>query len=341
VRAVVLGLIGAFVLSGAVMAGEYLMNNLGRTARGLYVTFDSPVVITSYGDDLMNISPAGEATEFTFSGGEVDRYGGQWLNWEPADVRLVSYWWSSNTIVPTTATGPQPGDFESAQTALRVVSDETRMFRKSAEDYEEGRGYEQAIDEDAWYGSSDLAKLLRDNEYAVDAITASPITGLALLDDDGRRPAVLMILEPTHERTYTESEISAIRLFVSTGGGLFLASSTWRADEASAGSADAIARAFDVSFRYSGKLHDATDHHSDNLHVVRVSNWGEHPIARDVRGIYYQGTYLDETGGATVVGESDDDAWFDRYRAGDAGDDVKQADEEAGPLPLFAVLEYG
>jgi hypothetical protein len=76
-----------------VLAGTYLMNDTGQTVYGLRVTFSEPVRITAFGDTLTKVDPTGQATQFTFSGGEVSTSGGEWFNWEPATAKVVSHGW--------------------------------------------------------------------------------------------------------------------------------------------------------------------------------------------------------------------------------------------------------
>ena len=85
------------IVSLSAFAGEYLMNDSGHTAYGLHVVFLEPVRITAFGGDLTSIAPTGESTEFTFSGGEVEVWGGQWFNWEPASALIVEHQWYSST----------------------------------------------------------------------------------------------------------------------------------------------------------------------------------------------------------------------------------------------------
>ena len=76
-KKVVLLAVGLLFCSVSLFAGEYLMNDTGQTVYGLQVTFSEPVTITGYGDVLMMLEPAGESTDFTFSGGELEAWGGQ------------------------------------------------------------------------------------------------------------------------------------------------------------------------------------------------------------------------------------------------------------------------
>lgn len=75
------------------ICGEYLMNNTGETIAGLRLIFSEPVTITGFGDILMTVEPLNESTEFVFSGGGVDTWGGHWVSWEPVSAVLVSHEW--------------------------------------------------------------------------------------------------------------------------------------------------------------------------------------------------------------------------------------------------------
>lgn len=86
------------VCSVAAFCGEYLMNDTGETVTGLRVVFSEPVTITGYGDVLMIVEPEGEATEFIFSGGEVEAWGGHWLNWEPTSTSLLTFEWLTEDL---------------------------------------------------------------------------------------------------------------------------------------------------------------------------------------------------------------------------------------------------
>lgn len=85
--------IGLVLLSGSLLAGEYLINNTGNTVRGLRVVFSEPVSITGYGDVLMSVTPSGESTGFIFTGGELGAWSGHWLNWEPEVALIVGVEW--------------------------------------------------------------------------------------------------------------------------------------------------------------------------------------------------------------------------------------------------------
>jgi len=84
-------LVAVLLLSFPTLAGEYLMNE--EVAYGLRVTFSEPVMITHFGDVLMAASPEGPATEFVFSGGELQPWVGHWLIWEPAYATLDRAIW--------------------------------------------------------------------------------------------------------------------------------------------------------------------------------------------------------------------------------------------------------
>jgi hypothetical protein len=85
-------------LSLSVTAGEYLVNDTGETVTGLRVTFSELVTITGFGDTLMIVEPQGEATEFVFSRGELDAWGGHWLNWEPTSAAMLAYEWYTSPL---------------------------------------------------------------------------------------------------------------------------------------------------------------------------------------------------------------------------------------------------
>jgi len=217
-----------------------------------------------------------------------------------------------------------------------VLFDETRLLKRAEGTYEEGQGYDLAVGETAPYGASHFAGLLREQGYEVRALTQRPITPESL-----RGAAVLMILEPTVAPPYSPAEVEAIREFVEQGGGLFLASRGWRGRVRPAGGADPIARAFGVSFKGNGIICDSTDHYGLYLHVIEVSQLEEHWITNGVTSFYFHGTYLDELGDAEVIAHSDADSWFDEFGEDDWGDRKRQPDEEEGPFPVLAAMEFG
>ena len=83
--------IGLLCISLSSLAGEYLMNDTGEAVTGLRVVFSEPVKLTGFGDVLNTVEPTGKATEFVFSGGELDAWAGHWLNWDPVSAALVSH----------------------------------------------------------------------------------------------------------------------------------------------------------------------------------------------------------------------------------------------------------
>jgi len=103
------------ILSSSAFAGDYLMNDTDDVITGLRVVFSEPVTITGYGDVLIAVEPQGESTEFVFSGGEVDAWGGQWLNWEPGSATIITHEWlredeTERALSQTDDTlGPTPG----------------------------------------------------------------------------------------------------------------------------------------------------------------------------------------------------------------------------------------
>ncbi|MCK4393139.1 hypothetical protein KAX17_09560 [Candidatus Bipolaricaulota bacterium] len=75
------------------LAGEYLMNDTGKAVYRLRVVFSERVTLTGFGDVLTTVEPTGESREFTFSGGELEAWGGHWFRWEPASARVISHEW--------------------------------------------------------------------------------------------------------------------------------------------------------------------------------------------------------------------------------------------------------
>jgi len=107
-------------------AGEFLMNDSGETATALRVMFSEPVVITSFGETLMDVSPSGESDVLIFTGGEVEAWGGQWLNWQPTSAELVSAeWLASGWDLPEDATAE---DFD-YEVTLDNISATVRISR--------------------------------------------------------------------------------------------------------------------------------------------------------------------------------------------------------------------
>jgi len=91
--------------SACASAGEYLMNDTGETVTALRVVFSEPIRISSFGDVLLSVNPLGESIEFTFSGGELEAWGGHWLNWEPASAMIIDYHWTWENWVSEQVSG--------------------------------------------------------------------------------------------------------------------------------------------------------------------------------------------------------------------------------------------
>lgn len=86
-------IVGLVCLSVIVHAGEVITNDTGEDARGLRVTFSSPVLITDFGDILTSVDPLMMAYEFGFSGGVVEPWGSHWMSWAPATAEILSHEW--------------------------------------------------------------------------------------------------------------------------------------------------------------------------------------------------------------------------------------------------------
>ena len=114
-------IVGLMFCSPCAFAGEYLMNDTGETVVGLRVVFSELVHITSFGDVLLSVDPLNESTGFVFFGGELEAWGGQWLNWEPTTATLVEYeWLHESPPVPAPTDVPEV----QASDALSVADDD-------------------------------------------------------------------------------------------------------------------------------------------------------------------------------------------------------------------------
>lgn len=115
-KALALLAVGLMFCSACAFAGEYLMNDTGEAVTGLRLVFSEPVCITSFGDVLLSVDPRNESIEFVFSGGELEAWGGHWLNWEPATATIVEYEWldeSPSVPAPTDTPDVQASDASS------------------------------------------------------------------------------------------------------------------------------------------------------------------------------------------------------------------------------------
>jgi len=74
-------------------AGAIYTNDTGMVVYGIRIEFEAPVRVTSHSPAFPRQDPEGEASEFTFSGGEVPPGGTFWLSWRPADVAVAGYEW--------------------------------------------------------------------------------------------------------------------------------------------------------------------------------------------------------------------------------------------------------
>lgn len=124
------------MLASSAFAGKYLMNDTGEAVMGLRVVFSEPVTITGYGDVLMAVEPQGKSTEFLFTGGEIDAWGGHWLNWEPASAALQSYEWLANLALSTSPSGSEGlPSIDFSQGAVIQGEDGTQQFRAELKFY--------------------------------------------------------------------------------------------------------------------------------------------------------------------------------------------------------------
>jgi len=116
--------VGLVLCSIPVFAGEYLMNDTGEAVTGLRVVFSEPVSITGFGDVLLSVDPQGESIEFIFSGGELEAWGGHWLNWEPTTVLRVGLEWMTETTLASDSSSPDVQPTESPFPPAVIASSE-------------------------------------------------------------------------------------------------------------------------------------------------------------------------------------------------------------------------
>ena len=140
------------MLASSAFAGEYLMNDTGETVTGLRVIFSEPVTITGCGDVLMTVEPRGESTEFLFTGGEVEAWGGHWLNWEPCLATVTEYEWLSGNVKDVSLK-PSPKERVTREELLSLGRSPT--YKEIMEEIAEYPGpdeplYEPAEDEAIW-----------------------------------------------------------------------------------------------------------------------------------------------------------------------------------------------
>lgn len=107
-----------------VLAGVYLMNDTGETVYGLRVEFSEPVTITGFGDVLATVEPTEESTEFTFTGGALEAWGGHWFNWKPASAVITENEWLSSPA------HVEPIGFADFPTQLQALLDERASSMK-------------------------------------------------------------------------------------------------------------------------------------------------------------------------------------------------------------------
>jgi len=128
-KSVGLLLVGLLCVSVMVHAGEFLMNDTGESVFGLHVVFSEPVRITAFGDVLTSVAPpSGESSEFTFSGGVLEAWGGHWFNWEPATVTLETHWWLDDEELVPPLEEHEPVVEESIEVVMKSGSEEQLLL---------------------------------------------------------------------------------------------------------------------------------------------------------------------------------------------------------------------
>ncbi|MDX9693947.1 MAG: DUF4350 domain-containing protein [Methanothermobacter sp.] len=236
-------------------------------------------------------------------------------------IRLIIF--ISFLIIPIIATP----NIVMAQDDIRILFDETRPYGKYYTIYNLGP-----------YGASSFATLLEDNGATVSRITEAPLTYEKLKNYD-----VLILMAPG--RNYTDQEIKDIKKFVNNGGGLLLVGEPWGPQDGDKNYAfNKIARSFGVDLTFNEIIVD-TKHNMGISRVIKTDNIRSHPITANISEIYYiTGAYQDP-GAAEVLVYSDADSWSDHgyvtSEGESANNEIKEADEAKGPLPLISAMEYG
>lgn len=215
----------------------------------------------------------------------------------------------------------------SAQDTGKVIFDETGPY---------GKFY--TIYNVETYGSSSFAAMLQEHGFSVSRLTEKPITF-----DKLKGYNTLILMAPG--RTYSDSEVNSIKEFVSNGGGLFLIGSNWGYDDGDENFAyNKIAKSFGVSFANNEIL---TDNQSFLIYpnFVKITDIKPHPITNNVPEYYHlMGTYIKNPGNSTVLAYSDASSWGDQgfiTEGHTQSNNIKDANETSGPLPILSVMEYG
>ena len=214
-----------------------------------------------------------------------------------------------------------------AQDNPKVLFDETGPY---------GKFY--TIDNTETYGASSFAAMLENHGFTVSRLTDQPITTQKLQGYD-----VLILMAPG--RAYSDDEINAIKEFVNNGGGLFLIGSNWGYDDGDVNySYNKIAKSFGVSFANNEIV---TDNQSFLIYpnFVKITDIKANPITSNVPEYYHlMGTYIKDTGNSTVLAYSSNSSWGDQGYLSEGhteSNNVKDANETSGPLPVLSYMNYG
>lgn len=152
--------VGLVLYSIPLLAGEFLMNDTGKTAVGLCVVFSEPVMLTGFGDVLTSVHPDAASSVFTFSGGELAAWDGHWLSWEPATVPRVGLEWITETTLASDSSSPDVQPTGSPFPIAVVVSGD-----RDGDGLPDGRETEFGCNPDMWDsdgdGLSDYAEIVK------------------------------------------------------------------------------------------------------------------------------------------------------------------------------------
>jgi hypothetical protein len=188
------------------------------------------------------------------------------------------------------------------------------------------------------YGASSFAAMLEENGFNVSRLTDKPITA-----DKLKGYNTLILMAPG--RNYTDEEVNSIKEFVGNGGGLFILGSNWGFDDGDETfSYNKIARSFGVSFANNEIL---TDNQSFLIYpnFVKVTNITSNPITTNVPEYYHlMGTYIKDPGNSTILAYSSTSSWGDQgfiTEGHTQSNNVRDANETSGPLPVLSSMEYG
>lgn len=182
-------------------------------------------------------------------------------------------------------------------------------------------------------GYADLAEELRRAGFTVESLKSGPITYEKISQYD-----VLAIAAPfTPPKPLTSDEISAVKRFVSEGGGLFLAATGWSwvdytNQDVGTDPANQIGREFGMTVN-DDRIYDPTDNLAGDPGLPVFYLFASHPITSGLSKIWGGvPSSLKITGSAQAVVWGDEDAY--------ARDEIETYPEGSHP-PFVGAAQYG